>query len=275
VSQLAPSKRGDNNMLLRLGSAAVLIALLLGALIAGSVWVYAAVAVILGAALFEYLQLTRALHAPAPIWLLFPLSYALLLRGRIAPVLDLTQLLALTTVVGLAAMVFLKDWRSSLTRWALAVGGSLYLGYLLSFYLDLYFLTRGFWYVVSVIAVVSVGDTAAMLVGTRFGKHPFFPSISPKKTLEGAIAQLVASIVLMAALSPFTQLGLFNSLVLGLLIGVLAEVGDLVESQIKRTAGVKDASQLIPGHGGVLDRIDSVLLAGAAVYYYVQFFHLS
>jgi phosphatidate cytidylyltransferase len=274
VSQLAPLQREGNNMLRRVGSAAILIALLLAALLAGSPWVYAAVAVILGAALFEYQQLTRALHAPAPIWLLFPLSFALLLRGRLSPLIDLTQLLALTTVVGLAVMVFLRDWRLSLTRWALAVGGSLYLGYLLSFYLDLYFLNRGFWYVVAVIAVISVGDSAAMLVGTRFGKRPFFPSISPKKTLEGAIAQLVVSVLLFLALSPLTHIPVPHSLVLGLLIGVLAEVGDLVESQIKRTAGVKDASQLIPGHGGALDRIDSVLLVGAAVYYYVQFFHL-
>jgi len=254
-------------MAVRIGTAAVLIAVVLAALIAGSVWVYAAMAVVLGAALIEYWQLTRAMGTPAPLWLLFPLSYALLLRDRLPAGASLAVLLAAATVLGLTTLVLVRDWRGSLTRWALAVGGSLYLAFTLSFYLSLYFLHQpdpnhlGFGYVIAIFGAIWVGDTAAMVAGLRFGRHHFFARISPKKTVEGAVAELLASTVFFA--------------IVGLLIGIFAQVGDLVESQIKRTAGVKDASHLIPGHGGILDRIDSLLLVGVVVYYYVTSLHLA
>ena len=138
-------------MVVRIGTAA----LVLAALIAGSVWVYAAMAVVLGAGLIEYWQLTRAMGTPAPLWLLFPLSYALLLRDRLPPWASVTVLLAVATVIGLTTMLLVRDWRGSLTRWALAVGGSLYLAFMLSFYLSLYFLHQpdpnhlGFGYVIA------------------------------------------------------------------------------------------------------------------------------
>jgi len=268
-------------MVVRIGTAAVLIAVVLAALIAGSIWVYAAMAVVLGAALIEYWQLTRAMGTPAPLWLLFPLSYALLLRDRLPPWASVTLMLAVATVVGLTTMVLVRDWRGSLTRWALGVGGSLYLAFTLSFYLSLYFLHQpdpnhlGFGYVIAVFGAIWVGDTAAMVAGLRFGRHHFFSRISPKKTVEGAVAELLASTVFFAIVGLLLNISFAHNIVIGLLIGIFAQVGDLVESQIKRTAGVKDASQLIPGHGGILDRIDSLLLVGVVVYYYVTSLHLA
>ena len=129
-----------SNMLVRVATAAVLIAAVLAALIAGSIWVYAAMAIVLGAALIEFWQLTRAMGTPAPLWLLFPLSYALLLRDRLPSWASVMLLLAAVTVLGLGTLVLVRDWRGSLTRWSLAVGGSLYLAFTLSFYLSLYFL---------------------------------------------------------------------------------------------------------------------------------------
>ena len=277
----ALSEARRSNMVVRIGTAAVLIAVVLAALIAGSIWVYAAMAVVLGAALIEYWQLTRAMGTPAPLWLLFPLSYALLLRDRLPPWASVTVLLAAATVVGLTTMVVVRDWRGSLTRWALAVGGSLYLAFTLSFYLSLYFLHQpdpnhlGFGYVIAVFGAIWVGDTAAMVAGLRFGRHHFFSRISPKKTVEGAVAELLASTVFFAIVGLVLNIGFPHNIVIGLLIGIFAQVGDLVESQIKRTAGVKDASHLIPGHGGILDRIDSLLLVGVVVYYYVTSLHLA
>lgn len=268
-------------MVVRVATAAVLIGAVIVVLWAGSLWVYAALAVVLAGGLIEYRQLTLAMGTPAPLWLLFPLAYLFLLRDHLPSWASVTVILAAATVVGLGAMVFLRDWKASLTRWALALGGSLYLGLLLSFYASLFFLHQpdphrfGLRIVIAVFGAIWIGDTSAMLVGLRFGRHRFFPRISPKKTIEGAVAELLASTVFFAIAGPFVGIGLPHSVILGASIGVVAEVGDLVESQLKRTAGVKDASRLIPGHGGVLDRIDSLLPVGVLVYYYVTFLHLA
>ena len=174
-------------MLVRVATAAVLIAAVLAALIAGSIWVYAAMAIVLGAALIEFWQLTRAMGTPAPLWLLFPLSYALLLRDRLPSWASVMLLLAAVTVLGLGTLVLVRDWRGSLTRWSLAVGGSLYLAFMLSFYLSLYFLHTpdpnhlGFGTVIAVFGAIWVGDTAAMVAGLRFGRHRFFPRSVPKR----------------------------------------------------------------------------------------------
>src|ERR1700730_15908802 len=112
-----------SNMVVRIATAAVLIAAVLAVLILGSVWVYAAIAVILGAALIEYWNLTRAKAAPPPLWLLFPLRNGLLLRDRLPSWADVPFLLAAATVLGLATLVFVRDWRASLTRWAEHGGG--------------------------------------------------------------------------------------------------------------------------------------------------------
>ncbi len=267
-------------MLPRIGSAALLIAAVLGALLFDSVWLYGAAAVVVAAGLFEYSLLTRALGTPAPLWLLLPLGLVLLLRDRLPPAVDLTLLLAVTTVLGLGVWVFLADWRSSLVRWALALGGSLYIGYLFSFYLALYFRHQpdpnhlGFGLIVFVFGAIWTGDTVALVVGTRFGRTRFFPRISPHKTVEGALGGLIASSLVFALFAPIVDISWPHNLLLGLLIGVFAQIGDLIESQLKRSAGVKDASQLIPGHGGVLDRIDSLIPVGAVVYYYLQVMRL-
>ncbi len=262
-------------------TAVVLIAAVIVVLLAGSFWVYAALAVVLGAGLFEYWQLTRAMGTPAPSWLLFPLAYLFLLREHLPGWANVTTLLAAATVIGLGAMVFLRDWKASVTRWALALGGSLYLGLLLSFYASLFFLHQpdpnrfGLRIVIAVFGAIWIGDTTAMLVGMRLGRHRFFPRISPKKTVEGAVGELLATTIVFGLAGPLVGIGSPHGVILGILIGVVAEVGDLVESQLKRTAGVKDASHLIPGHGGVLDRIDSLLPVGVLVYYYVTFLHLA
>ena len=110
-------------------------------------------------------------------------------------------------------------------------------------------------------------------VGSLIGRHKLAPRISPGKTVEGAVAQLVAS--LLAALTAggwlFPALVLRDAIVVGLLLGVLGQVGDLVESALKRSVGTKDTGQVIPGHGGILDRIDGLLFNAPALFYYVTY----
>lgn len=114
-------------------------------------------------------------------------------------------------------------------------------------------------------------DTGAFAVGRRFGRHRPWPRLSPKKTLEGSIGGIVASVIaaFVARALVAQGLGLGTTLGFGLLLGVVCQVGDFMESFMKRNAGVKDTSRLIPGHGGVLDRFDSTIVSAPVTYYVV------
>jgi phosphatidate cytidylyltransferase len=118
------------------------------------------------------------------------------------------------------------------------------------------------------VGVSVIGDTLAYLVGSRFGRHPFFPKISPRKTWEGAVAALIAPTVTVGLLLPLAlpRVGHPLAFGIGFLAALAAVIGDLVESQLKREVGVKDSGRLLPGHGGVLDRMDSLIFVGAVVY---------
>ncbi len=120
-------------------------------------------------------------------------------------------------------------------------------------------------------AVVWTGDTAALFAGKSFGRTPFARYLSPKKTNEGALAGLAAGVLVAVLLRQFvfTNLPLKHVMVAALLIGIFGQLGDLAESMLKRAAEVKESSQLIPGHGGVLDRIDSLLFAFPVLWLYL------
>ncbi len=128
-------------------------------------------------------------------------------------------------------------------------------------------------WIVLMLLTVWVCDTAAYGVGTAVGRHKLFARISPKKTWEGALAGLFSALLCAWACHALfvTGLPLGASLVIGALCGTVGQLSDLVESQFKRDAGVKDSSSLLPGHGGMLDRFDSFILLAPVVYYYLRF----
>lgn len=115
-------------------------------------------------------------------------------------------------------------------------------------------------------------DTFAYFVGLKFGRTKLCPAISPAKTREGAIGGLIGCILAIGLAGSLFKLPLLHSATIGLLVGIAAPLGDLVESAIKRYAGVKDSGKLLPGHGGVLDRFDSIMFTVPTVYYYVYAF---
>ncbi|BAL82311.1 putative phosphatidate cytidylyltransferase [Selenomonas ruminantium subsp. lactilytica TAM6421] len=117
-------------------------------------------------------------------------------------------------------------------------------------------------------------DTFAYFTGTAIGRHKLCPSISPNKTIEGFMGSLVGTTAVVAGLGYFLNLPLQAMAILGLAIAILATLGDLVESVAKRYVGIKDSGNIIPGHGGVWDRFDSVLFTAPLVYYFVQFVNL-
>ena len=145
-----------------------------------------------------------------------------------------------------------------------------YVGWLLGFGILLHHTSpRGNELVLFVVGVTWVGETAAYAVGSTLGRRPLAPVVSPKKTVEGAVAQFIASVATAAVLAPWLLPVCSTAAMLGAgaLLGVVGQVGDLAESVLKRTVGLKDAAAIIPGHGGVLDRIDSLLFNLPAFYY--------
>ena len=118
-------------------------------------------------------------------------------------------------------------------------------------------------------------DTFAYFAGSFFGKHKMCPAVSPKKTVEGFLGGLVGTTAVVAALGCALDFSVPLMALLGVLLAITATVGDLAESIIKRYTGVKDSGRLIPGHGGVLDRFDSVMFTAPFVYYFIQVFGLA
>ncbi len=145
---------------------------------------------------------------------------------------------------------------------AKSILGFLYLGLLPSFLLQILDLPHGSIWFSTLLCIVFAGDIGAYLVGMRFGKTKLMPSISPKKSVEGAIGGLVSSTLASLALSFYLpKVPIYSLIILSLAISVVAQFGDLFESLLKRVAEVKDSGSLIPGHGGILDRMDGVLFA--------------
>lgn len=122
--------------------------------------------------------------------------------------------------------------------------------------------------------IVMTNDSAAYYTGSAFGKHRLYPLVSPKKSIEGALGGLCGSVggTLLAKYTFFPQLSFADALITAVVIGTVGQAGDLFESLLKRSFGVKDSGSIIPGHGGVLDRLDSILFAAPLTYYYVLYF---
>lgn len=159
--------------------------------------------------------------------------------------------------------------RRSLVDWALTLAGGIYIGWLAGHFISLRQLPRGMEWTVLMFLATWANDTGAYCTGLSIGRRPFAPHISPHKTWEGSIGGWVTSVVVTALLGSFLGLPLAHGIPLGLAIALAATLGDLAVSFIKRQAGVKDSGHLIPGHGGMLDRMDSPLFTVVVVYYYV------
>ena len=126
-------------------------------------------------------------------------------------------------------------------------------------------------YCILILFAVLVTDTFCYFVGCKWGKHKLSPVISPNKTIEGSLGGTFMCMVFSLGIGLTIGLPWYHAMILGLLIAVFAQIGDLCESMIKRDAGVKDSSNVLPGHGGFLDRCDSYILTIPVVYYYLQY----
>ncbi len=275
-SRLLPTGWKPTPLLVRILSAFVILAIVIGAIYLGIYGAYALVILLAGLALWEFRNLSDGMGSRAPSWLLFPLGAFFAFSGTVLKQVDVNLVLSFALVGGLAAFLFVPGRRQGLGRWAMGMAGALYIGMPFNYYLVLYSSQpHGMVWALFIIFAVVANDAAALLVGSRIGRHPFFPTISPRKTLEGAIAGVAGSVIVMfIGVSLIIGLRPIHAIALGILVGMSAQAGDLVESQMKRIAEVKDSSNLIPGHGGVLDRLDSILFPPILVYFYVLMFHI-
>jgi phosphatidate cytidylyltransferase len=192
------------------------------------------------------------------------------------------MMVALGVVIAAIAAFLRPDPFAGLQSWAATTFGAIYIG-LLGF-LVLILETAGplpagaplagildggrIWLIIAILAVWSF-DSGAYLVGRRFGKTHFIPHLSPGKTLEGVAGGIVAATLVSALTLFLAGQNPLGALILGPLISIVAQAGDLAESMLKRAAGVKDSGALIPGHGGMLDRVDSIIFAAPAAYFYI------
>jgi phosphatidate cytidylyltransferase len=292
----------------RVLTAVVLVPLVLLAVFRAPLWLFAVlVAAITVLALREYLGIAEAAGAKPSKWLtyimaLLPFALALLgiSKGPIHEygkasfdllfLLNWLMVLMAAAVVFGVPLIFRKDLRSGLASVASSILGLIYIAASLSLLVCLRVEQSTNILVIFVLFSVWAGDIAAYYVGRSFGKHKLAPIVSPNKTWEGAIASVLASVALAILVFHFQpQIGkLFKErywlfpypfqaraswvhiIVLGILTNVAAQFGDLFESALKRGANVKDSGTLLPGHGGILDRIDALLFAIPVVWYYAQ-----
>jgi phosphatidate cytidylyltransferase len=260
----------------------VLIPIGMAILVYGKLPYLLTIALIIGIAGWEYVNMLR-LTGLKPSGLLVPLAAMLfvLMRGydsfSSAPwLLSLFLLVSMTW--------HLLDYEKGRDRagsdFNVTVGGALYLGWIGAYLISLRNLPEGKWWILVVLPAVWLADSGAYFIGSRFGKHKLSPRLSPKKSWEGYLAGIVWGTLggaLLAALwrigsGPDSAILPWRGALIGFILAVLTPLGDLGESMFKRQVGVKDSSNLIPGMGGMFDRIDSWLWAGVIGYYLILWF---
>ncbi len=194
------------------------------------------------------------------------------LFGRAFPLVNVVfGLASVSAILWMIFVLFSSPGGSAICSHPLSlVVGPAVLGLLLSHVVLLMASERGRTWILLLLVIVWLGDTGAYVFGKWLGRHPLYAAVSPKKTVEGSLGGLACSVAggVVANMFFLQVLSLPHCLILSFCLGVLGQLGDLFESLVKRSVGEKDSGRLLPGHGGLLDRIDSLLFAAPFLYYY-------
>lgn len=269
-------------------TALAMIAIGLPAILYGGIFYWALITIFLVGSAWEFVSLYRAVQFEPHAWMtvggvLVIATARFFFVDDVIPIFAFLILLAMTVHL----IQFERGRDQAALDFCITIAGIVYIGWLGSYLLDLrnHFGNLGGWWLMIVLPIVWAGDTGAYSIGAAYGRHKMTPRLSPKKSWEGYFAGVFTSVLMGAFFAyAYTSIGErqpLNGLIdplqgalLGLAIGALAPLGDLGESMFKRQSGLKDSSNIFPGHGGFLDRIDSWIWGAAIGYFMIQYFIL-
>lgn len=238
------------------------------------------IALLLGTGLWEFYTLceNKALNPCKIFGIISGITISVLVYTVLAYNLikiDVNELILIILFISLAVILikyaFKKDGSSVIINGSVTLLGILYVSFLFTFIIKLRFITnsdRGMGWVMSLFIITKISDISAFFIGSKWGRHKLIPRISAKKSIEGAIASVAGALLvsLLLKLSFLQELSWVMVSVLGILLGGIGQVGDLVESLMKRDAQIKDSGKFVPGLGGVLDFMDSLLFTAPVMY---------
>ena len=273
----------------RILTAAVALPVLIGSIVLpiwwrDGLWAFVVLAALaLGAGLFEFFSLTKKLELKADAAFAYLWSSAIFLGFVFDAPMRSPDLIIFTLVAFVASLLvaqtfrFQKDFSKMLTGVGVTLAGVLYIAFLGGFLVaarmgfDVLLSTKllGYFFV-----VIFASDIGAYFTGRAIGKHKLAPSISPGKTVEGLAGGLIAAAAgaAICTLTFFGELPYLPSIILAIILSTVGVLGDLAESAMKRGAGAKDAASILPGHGGFLDRLDSLLFGAPILYYFARYY---
>jgi phosphatidate cytidylyltransferase len=244
-------------------------------------WFTLLIAAVALAGAYEFYRMANLDKKEPLLYLGLLWALALLLSRQFARSDVLFPVITAAILISLISLLFHPSKEQALHKWAWMVAGALYVGWMLGYWLDLRGLADGRNWVYLAMLTTFANDTGAYFIGRARGRHKMAPAISPAKTWEGALGGLISAVaaaVLIAVILRLISLQLgpafafeyWQIILLGFVVSLFAQLGDLVESLLKRNTGVKESGNLLPGHGGILDRFDSLIFVGAVAYYYVM-----
>jgi phosphatidate cytidylyltransferase len=258
----------------RLLTGLIVASLFLAAVWYGAPWFSALLAIAGALAVAEFYRHTGTLRIK-PLAVFGIIWTPLLIISPHLAMIGISQPMLLTTglLVSLTLILFVRQREKVFAAWAWMLGGALYLGWLLSYLIALGELAGGREWLFFALLACAGGDSLAYFVGRACGKHQMAPGISPAKTWEGACGSVLGAVIfgmgvffLMDMPDSFTWP---HALALSVLVSITGQLGDLAESLFKRNMNAKESGHLLPGHGGFMDRLDSIVFIGVVVYYYV------
>lgn len=266
-------------MVKRTVTALILLAFAMPALLFGGVLFFIFLGFFIVVAAYEYTQLFRAMKLEPSMVITVGGVFMILLARDFYPAVSGGLFAGLLLVaLGYHAIAYERGRDKAALDFAVTAAGLAYLGWVGAYLLDLRNLPNGGWWLFLVLPSVWMADSGAYTIGAAYGRHKLAPRLSPKKSWEGYWAGAFTGTVyggfLAFAYSTWgpLEVSIWQGAALGLVLSVIAPLGDLGESLFKRPAGIKDSGTIIPGHGGAFDRIDAWLWAAVIGYYYIQWF---